>query len=333
MTLPLPWPDETPHQESHATRSDDPGLRDVLAWFCGHSDMEKRFASLLRQSIDEVLDGQRTGRFDVKKLDKTEKTYLGTKVEIVARAAFGLGYGQAMDYDIAGHDVDAKFTGERTWTIPQEAMGHLCLVMSADDHRGRFAVGLVRITDNVLRPGYNQDKKRGISAQGRQAIHWLVPDGTLPTNVLLSLRDEDRDAIFHASDAYRGGGNGGQLRINELFRRVAFRLTPEGPGRGCMVDRTTTLTVASQQDSPKRVRDARLPQHLGREGIIILGHQGRHPEIARSLGLPLPDKGSWVAARLTLAAEGGVDPVVELDGRRYVLAREGDVPVPAPAEY
>ncbi|MFI1307631.1 NaeI family type II restriction endonuclease [Streptomyces sioyaensis] len=308
-------------------------MAEVAAWFRGNSDMEKHFASLLRQSIDEVLDGQRTGRFDVKKLDKTEKTYLGTKVEIVARAAFGLGYGRAMDYDIAGHDVDAKFTSERTWTIPKEAMGHLCLVMSANDHRGRFEVGLIRIADNVLRAGYNQDKKRGISAQGRQAIHWLVSNGVLPANVLLSLRDEDRKAIFRASDGYRGGGNGGQLRINELFRRVAFHRTPEGPGGGRMVDRTTTLTVASQQDSPKRVRDARLPQHLGREGIIILGHQGRHPEIARNLGLPLPDKGSWVSARLASAAEGNADPVVQLDGRRYVLARESDVPAPAPAEY
>ncbi|MFE1894986.1 NaeI family type II restriction endonuclease [Streptomyces yangpuensis] len=295
--------------------------------------MEKRFADLLRQSIDEVLDGQRTGRFDVKTLDKTEKTYLGTKVEIVARSAFGLGYGRAMDYEIAGHDVDAKFTGDRTWTIPKEAMGHLCLVMSANDHRGRFQVGLIRITDDVLRAGYNQDMKRGISAQGRQSIHWLVPDGTLPTNVLLSLRDEDRNAIFRASDGHRGGGNGGQLRINELFRRAAFRRTSDSPGRGCVVDRTTALTVASQQDSPKRVRDARLPHHLGREGIIILGHQGRHPQIARSLGLPVPDKGSWVAARLALAAEGSTDQVVELDGRRYVLAHEGDLPVPAPAEY
>ncbi|MBB1251916.1 restriction endonuclease [Streptomyces sp. OF3] len=295
--------------------------------------MEERFASVLRQSIDEVLDGQRTGRFDVDELDKTEKTYLGTRVEIVARAAFGLGYGRAMDYEIAGHEVDAKFTSGRTWTIPKEAMGHLCLVMSADDHRGRFEVGLLRITEDVLRPGYNQDKKRGISAQGRHAIHWLVMDGALPANVLLSLRDEDHDAIFRASDGYRGGGNGGQLRINELFRRVAFHRTPSGPGGGCMVDRTTTLTVASQQDSPKRVRDARLPQHLGREGIIILGHQRRHAEIARTLGVPVPDRGSWVAARLTYATEGSAYPVVELEGRRYALAGESDVPAPPPTEY
>ncbi|MFD5428319.1 NaeI family type II restriction endonuclease [Streptomyces sp. NPDC127084] len=295
--------------------------------------MEKRFAGVLRQSIDEVLDGQRTGRFDIKKLDKTEKTYLGTKVEIVTRSAFGLEYGQAMDYEIAGQEVDAKFTSERTWTIPKEAMGHICLVMSADDHRGRFEVGLIRIAEGVLRPGYNQDKKRGISAQGRRAVHWLVPDGALPTNVLLSLRDEDRAAIFRASNGYRGSGNGGQLRINELFRRVAFHRTPSGPGGGCTVDRTTTLTVASQQDSPKRVRDARLPQHLGREGIVILGHQGRHPVLARALGLPVPDKGSWVAARLAFATEGDTDPVVQLDGHRYVLARAGDASAPAPTEY
>ncbi|MDJ1134510.1 NaeI family type II restriction endonuclease [Streptomyces iconiensis] len=50
--------------------------------------MEARFGAALRQSIDEVLDRQRTGRFDVTSRQKTGKTYLGTKAKIIVRPAF-----------------------------------------------------------------------------------------------------------------------------------------------------------------------------------------------------------------------------------------------------
>src|SRR5690349_20771968 len=90
--------------------AEDEGLLAVLDWLRRQPRMEQRFGAVLRQSIDEVLDGQRTGRYDLEALESTEKTYLGTKVEIVARSAFELGRGDYMDYSIAGHEVDAKFT-------------------------------------------------------------------------------------------------------------------------------------------------------------------------------------------------------------------------------
>ncbi|MBD0741638.1 hypothetical protein BG418_09085 [Streptomyces sp. CBMA152] len=276
----------------------------------------------MRQSIDEVLDGQRTGRFDINELEKTEKTYLGTKVEIIVRSAFDLGRGGPMDYRIAGHDVDAKWTSGATWTIPREAMGHLCLLMSADDYRSAFQVGLVRITDEVLTLKPNGDGKRAISSAGKSAIRWLIPkaEGALPVNVLLDIPVADREAIFHASDGYRGSGNGGQLRINELLRRA----------QGRIIDRNTALTVASQDDGPKRVRDAR--KLLRPEGIVVLGHQNDHPRIARELGLPVPAKGTWVAVRLAIEPPGGLRPGVDVQGTRYVIAQNGDVPA-APDEY
>jgi Restriction endonuclease NaeI len=51
-----------------------------------------------------------------------------------------------MDYTIAGHDIDAKFSLNGVWQIPTEAMEHLCLLMAADDARSAFQVGVVRIT-------------------------------------------------------------------------------------------------------------------------------------------------------------------------------------------
>ncbi|MDH6126183.1 NaeI family type II restriction endonuclease [Kitasatospora sp. GP82] len=296
-----------------ASAADDAGLKSVRRWFEERSDLEERFGDILRRSIDEVLDGQRTSRYDIGQLEKTEKTYLGTKVEIVARADLDLGRGLRMDYRVADQDVDAKFTVNSNWTIPSEAMGHICLLMSADDRRSRFRVGLLRMSTDLLNDGRNKDGKGTLSTAGRTAIQWLVPDGTLPANLLLGLTDSDRKAIFLPK--------GGQARTNELFRRVHRQV----------VDRNTVVTVARQTDSAKRVRDARLD--LGREGIIVLGHQSEHPRIAHSLGLPIPAKGSWVAARLAVHHEGDPRPWAKVGDTRYVLYQDGDEHTFAPAAY
>ncbi|MET9533878.1 NaeI family type II restriction endonuclease [Streptomyces sp. NPDC006649] len=300
----------------------DPALDAVFNWFSSQNNLQERFGYVLRQSIDEVLDGQRTGRFDIKFLEKTEKTYLGTKVEIITRAEFNLSRGTSMDYSVAGNDVDAKFTILKNWTIPHEADGHICLLMRANDYESKFQVGLLRIRNEFLNVGRNRDGKRTPSAVGRSAIRWIIPDGKLPENILMSLPESDRNAIFHASDGYRGGGNGGQLRTDELFRRA----------RNKLIDRNTVLTVASQDDGPKRVRDAR--NRLRGEGIMILGAQDQHPHIARALGLTAPHKGSWMAVRVTnLGPNAGTRRTAEVMGNRYGLWTEGDPHTPAPASY
>lgn len=202
----------------------DVELDRVHAWFIGQKDYEQRFGAIFRKSIDEVLDGQRTGRYDLYKagkgrVEKTEKTYLGTKVEIVAREEFDLGYGKSMDYSISGIDVDAKWTMRDTWTIPKEAMGHLCLVMHADDRTRRFEVGLVRITQELLNLGKNGDGKRTVAAPQKKRIRWIVQNGTLPRNFLLDLEKRAPEMlaeIFGVSVGHRGSGNGGQRRVNSL---------------------------------------------------------------------------------------------------------------------
>ena len=69
----------------------------------------------------------------------------------------------------------------------------------------------------------------------------------------------------------------------------------------------------------KRAGDARLPQNLGCEGFLILGHQGTDPHIARGLDLPVPGKGELVSCRV-VPAEYGADRRVRLGG--------GDSPAP-----
>lgn len=294
--------------------SPDPGVQEVAKWFHAIPDMRERFGSCFRQAIDEVLDGQRTGRFDITSdaVASTEKTYLGTKVEIVVRSAFSLLQGQKMDYQVDGHDVDAKWTAFSNWTIPIEADGHICLLMKADDHTATFSVGLLRIKDCYLNVGANRDRKRSVSKAGRAATQWLVTNGQLPKNILLALAPADRTAVLEKRS--------GQARTNELFRRV----------HGQIINRNTVLTVARQDDSPKRVRDAR--NHLRKEGILILGHQGGHPLAALELGVPVPRKGEWVAVRIAAVPETSPRQKTLLAGAYYAVAEAGESS-PAPSSY
>jgi hypothetical protein len=297
----------------------DPAVDDDLArvaeWFRSRLDMEATFAQALRRAIDEVLDGTRTRRYDVETLAKTEKTYVGTKVEIVCQAAFGLPRGISMDYSVDGVEVDAKFTLSKPLgqSIPREAVGHICLLLHADDRQSRFTVGLLRISEDLLNPGRNQDGKRTLASAAAHRVVWLVRDGRLPDNFLLSLDPMVRDRVLAAA------ARSGQAAVDELFKQLQGRL----------IKRDVILAITSQSDGPKRVRDARL--QLRSDGILILGHQEGHPAIAQALGLPVPDKGSWISVRVVPCDDGR--PYVVIHGVRYAVAYPTEEPRPGPEKY
>jgi hypothetical protein len=273
-----------------------------------------RVADVIRVTFDQLLDGQRTGRWDYRDLRKTEKTHMGTLVEINLHREFDFEDGRTMDYRIADAEVDCKFSqSPRGWQIPLEAVGHLCLLLWADDDLGLCSGGLIRIGDDVLRPGGNRDQKRTLNEQGLKQVRRLWHERPLPENLLLHLNARDRNEILSTT-----GKRGGQRRIDELFRRVQRR----------PVSRTTVLTVGQQDDAPKRVRDARL--RLRPEGIVVLGHQGDHPRIARSLGLAVPAKGQWVSARITPREPGRDVPHVTIRHTDYRLALPDDPHEAAP---
>jgi len=292
----------------------DPSLQRAVEWFRAQRAMVERFGSAIRRSFDEVFDGQRTGRYSLSQLSKVEKTYIGTKVEIIVQAEFGLRRGRRMDYLVAGEEVDAKWSiRSGGWMIPREAVGELCLCMTADDRKSVFSVGMVRAEEGRLRSSRNQDRKRRLTPEGLDAMSWLARDAELAENLLLHLPDDIRSAILddHLS---------GQRRIDQLFRLV----------QGRVVRREVVLTVAQQDDGPKRVRDAR--GHLRPEGVVILGHQKEHPRIARALGLPVPPKGSWVSARVVRTDVAG-PATATIGGIPWRRATDDDPVMPAPERY
>lgn len=256
----------------------DRALSRVVDFFLSQSGFEKHAALVLRQALNEVVDGMRTGRWSVESLQKTEKAYIGTKVEILFKFEFELPDGEKLDTRIEGEDIDIKCTVRSTWMIPEEAFGKLCLLVKIDDRKSRFSIGVVRIDPERLSPGRNKDRKASISAGSGQDIRWLIENGALPVNVIGSLNRDDREAVFAKPI--------GTQRIAELFRRV----------HGVRIARTVLETLAKQQDPTRRAREAR--NLVAAEGIEVLqGHWKK--ERARSAELGCPDLGEseWIAFR------------------------------------
>jgi hypothetical protein len=258
----------------------DQGLTKVVEFFLQINGFEEQAAQTLRRALDEVIDGMRTGRWSVDSLEKTEKTYIGTKVEILFKFDFELPKGNKLDFRVEDTEVDIKCTVLRDWMIPKEAVGELCLLVRIDDTQSKFWIGLIRANSTVLRKGENRDGKNSLSSEGKKSILWLVEEGQLPINFLATVAPEIRERIF----SHRKSG---QARINELFRLVQGRIIP----------RVAIETVAQQKDSMKRARDARIP--LLKEGILVLGHQEQDPIIAVSRGYPAPKKGEMLSIPAT----------------------------------
>lgn len=291
----------------------DSALEAVFEWFLRQDPDGERFGAVLRESLDQVLDGPRTMRFRYSDLRKTEKTHVGTIVEINLGKEFDLADGDKMDYSVAGHDVDCKYSMSRGgWELPLESLGHLVLLTWADDDASRWAAGLWRVDPRHLGRGAgNRDKKRKMVKAGQERITWLWRDAPLDENLLLHLPDDQVARILAARS--------GQQRINELFRLVQHRI----------IRRDVVLTVAQQKDGPRRARMAREAKHLGGEGIIVLGHYEWDVAVANRLGLPVPRNGEWVSARVAPAdAEG--PHTFSADGHWWRLAAPDEWVASAP---
>jgi hypothetical protein len=227
----------------------DPALVQVQAELLAKPDLLGTVGRALRKSFDEVIDGPRTGRYRIEQLEKTEKTYIGTKVEIVLRTELALARGLILDNLIAGHEVDTKFTVGGTWMVPREAFGELCLLVKGSDNAGVCGIGILRMVPSVLTNGANQDGKKSVSAAGKAQIVWLA-QGAMPRNFMLDLPDPARVAIMSAPS--------GKQAIAALFRNARGKIIPRG----------VIEQVAQQRDPLKRAREAKAI--LAPEGIQVL---------------------------------------------------------------
>lgn len=191
---------------------------------------------IFRQAVDEVIDAPRTNRFTIDELEKTEKTYLGTKVEILLRDFLKLPKGRILDLCVDGVEVDIKNTMQRAWTIPLESHGHPALLLRLNEATALCDAGLVLVRPEYLNPGQNRDAKKTLSADGTANIWWLLRRHPYPPNFWEVLPAADRKEIFAAGSA--------SARLALLFSKLQRQ----------PVSRLQVQAVAQQHDYMKRLR-------------------------------------------------------------------------------
>lgn len=241
-----------------------------------------RISVAVRQALDAVVDGPATGRVLLSEVTKYERVALSAKAEAYLGHALGLADGEALDFRIAGAEVDFLATAQRGFMISPEATGGLVLLLSIDVTAWNWSLGLVRAGEEALGAGHNRDNKRQLRRGA--AVTWLFEHAALPPNALVAMSDEDRAAVLALS---------GQRAVNELFRR----------GRGLLVDRYVLETVCRQGDAAKRVREAR--RSLRVEGIEIRTIGDEAPE--RSGPRRVPPRG-FVSVGMTTGQAGRRSP-------------------------
>lgn len=242
---------------------------DLLEAVGGRDAFIEKLRSFFRSAIDEVIDTARTGRYFLSDLEKTEKTYLGTKFEILLRDWLGVPKGVLLDLLIGGREVDVKSTtgGASGWMIPPEAIGQLCVLLRVNEQDSTCAVGLVKAHSDYLRGGQNRDAKTSFSAAGRRHIWWLVQDFRYTPNFWSLVDRETRTHIMEPK--------GGAARLARLFAACL-----EVP-----VSRVVISSIAAQDDFMKRVRrNGGARDLLAPKGIAIL-YSETDRELMKELGL------------------------------------------------
>jgi hypothetical protein len=243
----------------------------------GRDRLNREIPLLLRKSIDEVIDSARTDRVTLDETEKTEKTYLGTKVEILLRNFLQFPRGKHLDLSVDGVEVDIKNTMHGNWMVPSEAIDHPCILIKISEKSALFSFGLFIAHRDALSLGTNKDGKSSISKVGRDQIHWIAKDQPYPKNFWQDLNPELRKAITSPKS--------GSKRVEALFRLV----------QKTRISRTAVLAAARQKDAMKRLRkNGGARDSLARDGIALLsGHFDG--TLIEALGLPKCEKDEFIS--------------------------------------
>lgn len=242
---------------------------DLIDAVGGWQQFEEKLRGFFRSAIDEVIDTARTGRYFFSELEKTEKTYLGTKFEILLRDWLGVPKGMKLDLLVGDEEVDVKTSTSAQkggWMIPPEAIGELCILIKVSELYAVCDFGLVRAREQYLRSSTNRDAKTSFSAEGRKNIWWMAERFSYTANFWALTNEDDRRAIMQGSGTYR------IATLFERFQEVA-------------ISRVQIEAVAAQDDFMKRIRRNQGARDiLAPKGIAIL-YSENDANLMRQLGL------------------------------------------------
>lgn len=264
-------------------------------------DIRRDIPQMFRDAIDGVIDTPKTRRRAYADLGKVEKTYIGTRIEILLRAYLQAPEGKVLDLLLGGIETDIKHTMADNWMIPPEAHGHPCILTAADEAVGRCYFGIVVAHPHHLNPGKNRDGKQTLSPPGVASIRWILEGVAYPLPFWTSLPDAVVKDVF--------SGTGGTDRLARLFRHALGR----------KIHRDVVQAVAQQLDYMKRVRfngGARDP--LAAEGILLLSGKYDATLIQR-LGLPNCTPDEFVSHRIRSAEEARLAKVLGYGDVSFIL--------------
>ena len=267
--------------------AEDDQLQAVLAEILAQP-VAAKYTKAIRAATDYILDGEKTGRFDVLGADvhTGERAAIGAKLEYEVLDAFGWDKLKPLDTRIGGVPVDLKATVGKNWAIPDEAHCQLCLCTQIDFKAHRHRTWLVRAHRSWLYRGKgNGDRKRGIAIHALD--NWSAPLydwEPLPRNPLLDLSDSQKAVVFAEKV-------GQEKRLLALFGFLPNVVLP----------RSVIETVCAGNDDPlRRTREVKGP--AAEQGLTLLcGTWKRDKAVALAAGFELPE-GDWIALNGASAA-------------------------------
>ena len=259
---------------------DDRDLQQVYAWLTP-SPVERAFTRAVDDAIKYVLDGSRTGRFDLMSpdVDSDERASVGTKLQYRILNELKLVKEPPLDTTILGIPVELKATVRSNWMIPTEGQCEICLLVQVDAAGARHRAFLMRTHRAWLRDGANKDGKRGVMSAALAAYALPVLDWTpLPPEPLKRLTRPQLDIVFAP-------------RVGQTERLTAlFGYLPD-----VVVPRSSIETVcAGNRDPMRRARQAK-PLVAERYGLTLLCGTWREDlELAASRGFDISGD-AWAA--------------------------------------
>ncbi len=252
--------------------------------------MEKHFTRAVDDAVKYVLDGARTGRFDLMspEVDSDERASVGTKLQYRLLNEYGLVKEPPLDTTILGIPVELKATVGSSWAIPTEGQCEICVLMQIDAKRAQHRAFLMRAHRVWLREGANKDGKRGVIAAALSEFAIPILGWTpLPPEPLKLLSVPQLEVVF----APRVGQT---ERLTSLFGYIPDVVIP----------RSSIETVcAGNKDPMRRARQAK-PLVKERFGYTLLcGTWKEDLELAAARGYDISGD-AWVALTPEAMADG-----------------------------
>ncbi len=177
---------------------EDVELQQVHEWLT-LTPLERQMTLAVDDAVKYVLDGSRTGRFDLMSpdVDSDERASVGTKLQYRVLSALDLIKEPPLDTTIVGTPVELKATIHSNWMIPTEGQCEICILVQVDASRARYQALLMRTHRAWLREGKNKDGKRGITAAAlREYALPLLGWSPMPPEPLKLLTAAQLDVVF-----------------------------------------------------------------------------------------------------------------------------------------